>query len=368
MQRWLKRGVKPAIKIYRVGGAIRDKILQIESNDNDYVVVGATPEDMKELGFFSVGKEFPVFIDPKTKEEYALARRERKSGDGYLGFQFDIEDVSLKEDLQRRDLTINAIAEDSNGEIIDPFEGVQDITTRTLRHVSSSFKEDPVRVLRIARFRATLPHNFQIANETKKFVGEMKDSGELQYLQPDRVRMELNKVLEKGDIYTFFQTLRELDILNDIFPSINSFSRVQLLKNRLYFDDLIAILSIDNSLDELSKNLKISKQSLRFANLFSLFYNSLYSDEPKDTALFLNGVRDSRVMSRVLDLGENIYLYFDNESYLTLFKAFKNIGKDVSQSRDIPQKDRKKEIEKRRYILVEEFCRGGGNPPFPQEK
>jgi tRNA nucleotidyltransferase (CCA-adding enzyme) len=157
------------MEIYLVGGAIRDRLLNLPSGEKDWVVIHATPLEMKHLGYKQVGKSFPVFIHPETGEEYALARKEVKTGTGYHGFDFDANpDITLEEDLSRRDLTINAIAENKDGEIIDPFNGREDLSKRILRHVSEAFKEDPLRVLRIARFRAKLFNfGFNIADETK---------------------------------------------------------------------------------------------------------------------------------------------------------------------------------------------------------
>ena len=193
------------MKIYRVGGYVRDKLLGVESNDCDYLVVGATPYQMRKKGFIQVGKKFPVFLAPNG-DEYALARVEVKDGQGYNGFKTNIQNVTLEEDLKRRDLTINAIAEDLNGNLIDPFGGVKDIQNRILRHVSKAFSEDPLRVLRIARFKATLPFNWTIANTTIELIQDIAQSGELKYLQRDRIRIELTKVVERGNPYLSFKS------------------------------------------------------------------------------------------------------------------------------------------------------------------
>ena len=183
---------------FLVGGAIRDKILGIatESTEKDYVVVGSSPEEMQSLGFRQVGKEFPVFLHPKSNEEYALARLERKIGKGYKGFEFDTsKSVTLEQDLSRRDLTINAIAQnkDGSGEFIDPFGGLDDIKKRTLRHVSEAFSEDPVRILRTARFASRFHHlGFTIDSETLDLMKMMVSSGEVDALTPERVFKEIN--------------------------------------------------------------------------------------------------------------------------------------------------------------------------------
>ena len=167
------------MKIYLVGGAVRDQLLGKEPKEKDWVVVGSSPDEMIAKGFKQVGKDFPVFIHPKSGEEYALARTERKSGHGYTGFSFDTNsNVSLEEDLERRDLTINAIAQDDFGNLIDPFGGQKDILEKKLRHVSDAFSEDPLRVLRIARFKSDLD-NFEITKETLIKINDIKESGEL---------------------------------------------------------------------------------------------------------------------------------------------------------------------------------------------
>ena len=168
------------MQIYLVGGAVRDKLLGIEQSDRDYVVVGSNPEKMLALGFSQVGHDFPVFLHPKTHEEYALARTESKNGTGYLGFNCDFnENITLEEDLLRRDLTINAMAMDEKGNIIDPYHGMEDLKNRILRHVSDAFVEDPLRVLRVARFYARYYHlGFKIADETKVLMRKISRSGD----------------------------------------------------------------------------------------------------------------------------------------------------------------------------------------------
>ncbi|WP_261816612.1 multifunctional CCA addition/repair protein [Vibrio gallicus] len=208
---------------YLVGGAVRDKLLGIENYDRDWVVVGSTPEHMQQQGYQAVGKDFPVFLHPKTKEEYALARTERKSGAGYTGFDcFFTADVSLEEDLIRRDLTINAIAEDANGNLIDPYHGTRDIENRILRHVSSAFTEDPLRVLRVARFAAKLHHlGFSIAKETIELMRAISASGELKTLTAERVWLEWNKSLNTKDPQVFLEVLRACGALVEVLPELD---------------------------------------------------------------------------------------------------------------------------------------------------
>jgi tRNA nucleotidyltransferase (CCA-adding enzyme) len=212
------------MEIYLVGGAVRNQLLGIEVRERDWVVTGATPEMMHERGFRQVGKEFPVFLHPDTGEEYALARTERKTGPGYRGFSTEFSpDVTLEEDLRRRDLTVNAIARDRNGELIDPFGGQADIRARLLRHVSPAFAEDPVRILRAARFASQLAqHDFTIAPETMTLMHEMVVNGEADHLVPERVWSETARALAQESPQVFFQVLRECGALAVVFPEIDA--------------------------------------------------------------------------------------------------------------------------------------------------
>ncbi|RKZ46716.1 MAG: multifunctional CCA addition/repair protein [Gammaproteobacteria bacterium] len=207
------------MEIYLVGGAVRDKLLGKPGKDSDWVVVGSTPEEMEEQNFKPVGKDFPVFLHPETKEEYALARTERKSGKGYKGFTFHTStDITLEEDLARRDLTINAIAEDHSGKLIDPFNGKQDIEDKILRHVSPAFVEDPLRVLRVARFAARF--GFRIAPETMSLMKEISKSGELETLVPERVWNELEQAMGATYPSRFILALQACHALGSLFPEV----------------------------------------------------------------------------------------------------------------------------------------------------
>ncbi len=211
------------IDTYLVGGAVRDKLLGLPVFEHDYVVVGATPAQMIQWGFEQVGADFPVFLHPVSHEEYALARTERKQGSGYKGFVFSTKDVTLTEDLLRRDLTINAMAEDSDGQLIDPYGGKADLEARLLRHVSEAFCEDPVRVLRIARFAARFHHlGFRVADETMALLRQMVEAGEVAHLVPERVSAELFKALDTQSPQVFFETLRDCGALAVIFPEIDA--------------------------------------------------------------------------------------------------------------------------------------------------
>lgn len=211
------------MKTFLVGGAVRDTLLNIPVKDRDWVVVGASPEEMLAEGFKQVGRDFPVFLHPHTQEEYALARTERKSGSGYTGFTcYSAPDVTLEQDLQRRDLTINAIARDQAGDYYDPWHGRRDLQLRLLRHVSPAFSEDPLRVLRVARFAARYAHlNFRIADETAALMRQMAASGELDALTPERVWKETENALRSANPQVYFQTLRDCGALAILFPEID---------------------------------------------------------------------------------------------------------------------------------------------------
>ncbi|HYD34358.1 MAG TPA: multifunctional CCA addition/repair protein [Methylophilaceae bacterium] len=209
------------MQTYVVGGAVRDELLGLPVKDRDHVVVGATPEQMIELGYRPVGKDFPVFLHPKTHEEYALARTERKVAKGYKGFQvFASPEVTLEEDLARRDLTINAIARTEAGELIDPYHGLADLTGKTLRHVSPAFIEDPVRILRVARFAARFT-DFSIAPETKDLMQRMVEQGEVDALVAERVWQELSKGLMEAKPSRMFEALRDCGALKRILPELD---------------------------------------------------------------------------------------------------------------------------------------------------
>jgi tRNA nucleotidyltransferase (CCA-adding enzyme) len=212
------------MQTYLVGGAVRDKLLDRPVVDHDHVVVGALPEELLALGYKPVGKDFPVFLHPQSGEEYALARTERKSGHGYHGFVFQADaTVTLEQDLARRDLTINAIAQDEHGALTDPYHGVRDIEARVLRHVSPAFVEDPVRVLRVARFAARFaPIGFTVAPETMALMQQMVRDGEVDHLVPERVWAETRKALGEPQPSAFLRVLREAGALRVLFPEIDA--------------------------------------------------------------------------------------------------------------------------------------------------
>ncbi len=211
------------MQIYLVGGAVRDTLLNYPVHEKDWVVVGETPESMLKAGFRLVGKDFPVFLHPKTKDEYALARTERKSAPGYKGFIVHASpDISLEQDLIRRDLTINAMAMDPEGQLIDPYGGQQDLENRIFRHISPAFAEDPVRILRVARFAARYQHlGFRLAAETLALMQAMVSDGEIDHLVPERVWAELFKALKEKSPSAFFYTLKDCHALPKTFPELD---------------------------------------------------------------------------------------------------------------------------------------------------
>jgi len=211
------------MQVYLVGGAVRDERLGLPVTERDWCVVGATPDELINEGYKQVGKDFPVFLHPKTGEEYALARTERKTAAGYHGFAFDTSaNVTIEEDLSRRDLTINALALDENGELIDPFGGVQDLESRLIRHVSDAFVEDPVRILRTAKFAARFAHlGFRIAPNTRDLMRQMVADGEVDALVPDRVWKETEAALAGPNPKLYFEALRACGALRIVFPEVD---------------------------------------------------------------------------------------------------------------------------------------------------
>lgn len=280
------------MKIYKVGGAVRDALLGLPVQDQDYVVVGAAPEEMIALGFIQVGKDFPVFLHPTTKEEYALARRERKVGVGYHGFVFDVnKSVTLEQDLLRRDLTVNAIAQSTKGEIIDPFHGRVDLEKRILRHVSSAFIEDPVRILRVARFMARLggaPFYFTVAKETMELMRQMVIRNELGTVAPERLWQEIARGLMEMMPSKMNEVLDECGALYKIFGDVHVVVKGGLLdalaiKNAplpVRFAVMVCAIeeelkSRDNFIVALEKNLRIPSDCSRLAILVAREYEEV---------------------------------------------------------------------------------------------
>lgn len=242
------------MKTYLVGGAVRDQLLNYPTKDRDWVVVGANVDKMLALGYLPVGSDFPVFLHPETKEEYALARTERKTGQGYQGFSFYAsEDVSLEQDLSRRDLTINAIAKADDGTLIDPFNGQHDLAIKVLRHVSEAFSEDPLRVLRTARFAARYAHlGFTVAGDTTDLMRTISQSGELKHLSAERIWQEIERALLEQSPITFFNVLNSSQSLIELLPTFN-----HLMEN-------LAELSDGKSINLQSKICSLNSSAQRF--------------------------------------------------------------------------------------------------------
>lgn len=267
------------MKIYLVGGAVRDYLLKLPIKDRDWVVVGSTPKKLLKKKFKQVGKDFPVFLHPKTFEEYALARTEKKCGVGYTGFVTNYsKKVTLNEDLIRRDLTINAIAQDKYGNFIDPVNGIRDIRLRLLRHISKSFKEDPLRVLRVARFSAKLAHlGFQIEKKTMQLMNRMVKNKELSFLTSHRVWNETRKALSTYSPHVYFLTLKQCNALSILFPEIDNLYKIN---NKYYFYEYKNLGDYFLfSLSNFSK--KNHSIDMRFAFLcqFFIFYTNFYKKD-----------------------------------------------------------------------------------------
>ena len=257
------------MKVYLVGGAVRDQLLGFPVKDRDWIVVGATPATLLSLGYQQVGKDFPVFLNPKTKEEYALARTERKAGAGYTGFICDFSPtITLEQDLIRRDLTINAMAQSEDGEIIDPYGGKQDLENRMLRHISPAFSEDPLRVLRVASFAARYHSlGFKIASETLALMAELAQSGELQHLTAERVWLETEKALNEKNAEIYFETLHKTGALSVLFPEIDALYGVpNPVKHHPEVDSFIhTMLVLKQAVNLTENNPILNKSAVRFA-------------------------------------------------------------------------------------------------------
>lgn len=260
--------IKTPFHVYLVGGAVRDQLLNLPVKDRDWVIVGATPQTLIDLGYQQVGKDFPVFLHPQSKEEYALARTERKSGQGYTGFICDFSsEITLEQDLIRRDLTINAMAQDLQGNLYDPYHGADDLRQRILRHVSPAFVEDPLRVLRVARFAARYHHlGFTIAPETLQLMQTLTLQGELQHLTAERVWAETEKALNEKNPEIYFETLRQVGALAVLFPELDALYGVpNPAKYHPEIDSFVHTMMVLQQATLLSEQVDCHKSAVRFA-------------------------------------------------------------------------------------------------------
>ena len=326
---------------FLVGGAIRDKILGIatESTEKDYVVVDSSPEEMKSLGFRQVGKEFPVFLHPQSKEEYALARLERKVGKGYKGFEFNTsKSVTLEQDLSRRDLTINAIAQnkDGSGEYIDPFGGLDDIKARKLKHVSEAFTEDPVRILRTARFASRFNHlGFTIDSKTLDLMKMMVSSGEVDALTPERVFKEINLSMNSKSPSIFFEVLIESGAYQRLFPMLDmtQAANLKLLDHENLTSEVrLALWLYDqnpSNIGLLCEHLKCPKDIQQIAELVSIWHNfvsDFLSHKPEEILNFYlktDGLRRQKRFELILDSFK--YLNIDTSPIVQLKNQLNSI-------------------------------------------
>ena len=286
------------MKIYKVGGAVRDALLNIPFKDSDWVVVGARADDLLSQGFQQVGKDFPVFLHPKTHEEYALARTERKNGKGYTGFTVHASpEITLEEDLYRRDLTINAMALSEEDELIDPYGGQQDLELRILRHVSPAFAEDPLRVLRVAKFSARLASfNFTIAPETLSLMKSISQSGELLALVPERVWQETSQAIISYSPAVYFKVLQECGALKIIFPELEadeqalfSLTVASKLSNKLSirFAALCSNLDGPTVLNDFCKRLRVPNECSDLARLVLVGHRTCHKAQQASAEILL---------------------------------------------------------------------------------
>ncbi|MEQ1963072.1 multifunctional CCA addition/repair protein [Xenorhabdus khoisanae] len=312
------------MKVYLVGGAVRDQLLGLPVTERDWVVVGGNPETLLSEGYQQVGKDFPVFLHPKTHEEYALARTERKSGQGYTGFTcYAAPDVTLEEDLLRRDLTINAMAQAPEGELFDPYHGADDLKNRTLRHVSAAFSEDPLRVLRLARFAARFAHlGFSIAPETQSLIAEMVASGELSSLTAERVWRETEKALASQSPQVYFQVLRDCGALAVLFPEIDNLFGIPLpLRDEIQEKTPLRLDAGFHSLQVLRMSTQLSDEAdIRFASLCS-HIGAMSVKQMCERLRIPNSVRDLATIVAQYHSWVHTAEQLSPETLLTLFNA-----------------------------------------------
>ncbi len=329
---------------YLVGGAVRDILLGQEPKDKDYVVVGYTPNDMLSLGFTQVGKDFPVFLHPDTGFEYALARKETKNGVGYNGFSVDTKGVTLEDDLFRRDLTINAMAMDSNGNLIDPFNGQEDLKNKTIRHVSEHFKEDPVRILRTARFSAR--YGFSVHPSTTELMKKIVEDGEFDHLTSERVWKEFEKVLTEKEVLKFFEVLQSCNALAKIsgFDKNINLEYLKHIEQKDTANKCQKLLASFHFVDEQSLNSwKMPSDEKTLILNFKQFSNNhkFYSNlEVEDKLKFISKTKSIHDLEKNQELFYSIvdYVSWKNNQKLTLTFEFEAFSQDVYQLKNIDYK------------------------------
>lgn len=325
------------MKIYEVGGCVRDLLLGLKPKDVDYVVVGSTPEKMLALNFEQVGAAFPVFLHPETKDEYALARREIKNGSGYLGFTTETEGVTLEQDLYRRDLTINAIAMDGDKNIIDPYNGQEDLKNGILRHVSSHFNEDPVRLLRIARFAAR--YDFAIADETNEMLKGMVENGEINTLQGERVWLELEKTLNEKHVNRFFEALTNCNACEKIFPFATFPDMSKFSPENTARDNLLIIFSQLNKKELASWKVPAHEKEMIVTYKHFIEAGKAYSEmEPQERLVFIKTVKALHKDAQDPEIVNNIFTHLQRFKLPSLNIASEKalLEQDVEKLRNHP--------------------------------
>lgn len=329
--------VKPnkQLTVYRVGGYVRDKLLGIKPHDCDYVVTGSSADEMLKLGYTQVGKSFPVFLHPQSKEEYALARTEKKIGSGHTGFTTNSsKEVTLEQDLSRRDITINAIAENAEGKIIDPFNGVQDLRERIIRHVSPAFSDDPLRILRVARFAARF--DFNVANETMELLTNMGINQDGLTLSRERILSELDKALNYNYTSRFFSILIDTQNLSVFFPNLAKsikdhsqqkqlLSTLEQLQNSISkYLALAYTLTVNNLQQEISefaidkKILNLMKHATLIFDFLNLLHYKLNDEEFLDLLKKCNALRDTEQFSLLLQSISELPSFQNKETHSIL--------------------------------------------------
>ena len=313
------------MKFYLVGGAVRDKILKIKSKDKDFVVVNGSIEQMVKLGYKQVGKSFPVFIDPNTGYEYALARKEKKINKGHKSFEFIFsKDTTLIEDLRRRDLTINAIAQDKSGKYIDPFNGILDIQNQVLKHVGDSFVEDPLRLLRVARFSATL--NFTVHKETELLLKDIVNSKELLFLSKYRISSEFIKAVNSNNVFNFFKILNKCGALHQL---IGTHRKI----NKIVNDNKVSTMSIitnSNQYNLLTTDEKII--CLMFFLKLKTDNRSLYNNAHQKLNIFVNKKNNEILLLNIIENIQILFNFFKAKPD-EIYKFFKklNVSRNLTQ-------------------------------------